>query len=112
MDFKTFIIQFKRVDVSKGYFLSQIYAKNWLDAEERIVNFPKYLNDYVKEIFILGELNSEVFVEEGFFDEDNTIQNIDWLFQYFQRDILPEKEKESLKQFLLNMEYYEFLINF
>lgn len=111
MDFKTFIVQFKRVDAD-GWFLSQIYAKNWFDAEERIVNFPEYLKDYVKEIFILGELNNEVFLEEGFFDEDNTIQNLDWLFQYFQRDILPKKEKEILKQFLLDMEYYEFLINF
>ena len=112
MDFKKYIVQFKRVDVEEGYFISQIYARNWFDAEDVIKSFPKYLNDFIKEIFILGELDSEVIVEEGFYLEDNTIQNLDWLFQYFQRDILPKKEKESLKQLLLDMEYYEFLINF
>lgn len=113
MDFKTFVVEFKRIDEREGKYLSYIKAYNFDDAVQRIVAFPKYINEFVFNITLAGELNEEIFIEEGEFEvKDNSIQNLDWLFRYLQRDLLNIKEKESLKAFLIEMEYYEFLINF
>ena len=113
MDTKTFVIKFKRIDEREGNYLSFIKAYDFDDAIQRIIAFPKYINEFVYNITLSGELNKDIFVEDGDFEvNDNTIQNLDWLFRYFQRDLLSVEEKENLKVFLIDMEYYEFLINF
>lgn len=84
---------------------SYIYATDKEDAFERLEKFPSMLSEYIAEIFIIHPNSFDCFnVKEC----DKT----SFLFQYFQRDILPKEEKEGLREYLLEKEYYEFLINF
>jgi len=110
---KKYGISFERKNM-EGVYLSEIYAYNLQDAMTRLRKFPELIHDYITDITIMGEMGVDIIFEK--FDEDAeeglVEDNLDWLFKYFQKDIIPAKEKEELKEFFLEKEYYEFLINF
>lgn len=109
---KKFVIEFKRIDSPRTYtFLSTIYAKDWQDADERVLKFE---TDKVYDIYVKGELNEEIIIvetEEEYSDFLN-LENLDWLFLFYQKDIISPQEKQELKEFLLKEELYEYLIDF
>ena len=109
---KKFVIIYKRVDAPRKHsFISTIYAKDWQDADERVLKFK---TDKVYDIDVKGELNEEIIIietEEEYSDFLN-LENLDWLFLYYQKDIISPQEKQELKEFLLKEEMYEYLIDF
>lgn len=111
---RKFCIDFNRKDAD-GLYGAEIYAKDYTHCEEIFKTLPPYIREVAMNFSVRGILEEEIFIEEMDMDEmlefqvDQTVENIEYLFWFMQKDLISTREMEKLKEALIRNEKYEML---